>query len=300
VSIDGDSGSRESPVIPLDIEVATPAPEDSPVASFDAARRVLDRLQPLAPTPPPPPAGYGPLPTAGAPGDGGEAGADGGDAGGDGGDAEGYGGERGNALALVTEPDVAEQLRALRLEIAEAADTVRVSRDDPEFDYFKTELGLNMIVPKGKVTELRFRASLGDESDSEVIALDGFPKSDVDETAIISGQVRVALDDALRFLPLPPGVALPVSVALDPWEFRIGTKRRIRVQFSGGLTSAPEWYATETALTGEFRVALTGRIRRGWSNILAEIEVVLRYDPGFWHRTDVYARTGSVMVWSSP
>lgn len=128
------------------------------------------------------------------------------------------------------------------------------------------------------------------------VAVDGFPHSDVDQGALLAGEVRVALNEALRFIPLAVGVPLPVGLELEPWTFRLGTTRRVNVQFSGGLTSEPEWYATEKALAGEFRVAVTVRSPVERTEIDAAIQAYLRYDPGFWHTADAYSQKATVSV----
>jgi hypothetical protein len=60
------------------------------------------------------------------------------------------------------------------------------------------------------------------------------------------------------------------------------------------FTSEPEWYATESALTGEFRVAIIVRMPVWVKAVDAVIQAYLRYDPGFWHRADAY--TGKAVV----
>jgi hypothetical protein len=187
------------------------------------------------------------------------------------------------------------------LNIAPASETVLLPRSDAKYRYVKSELGLNMIVPSGKVTELRFHVDLCPSGrwpggPEPPVVLDGFPHSDVSEKALLAGQIRIAVNEAFKFLPLPPGASLPLGLTLKPWDFRLGTGRRITIQFSGGLTSEPEWYATEKALIGAFRIAMIIRAPVERETLDATVQAYLRYDPGFWHRADAYTDKARVPI----
>jgi hypothetical protein len=196
--------------------------------------------------------------------------------------------------------DVISRLRKVRLDVAEAADTIVLARSDAKYRYLKSELGFNMIVPTGKLTELRFHVDLRPASvvpdPDPPVALDGFPHSDVEQKALLAGQIRIAVDEALKFIPFPTGVSLPVGLELEPWTFRLGTGRRVNIQFSGGLTSEPEWYVTEQALLGEFRIAMIIRTPVTRKKIDATVQAYLRYDPGFWHRADAFTRKAYISI----
>jgi hypothetical protein len=77
-------------------------------------------------------------------------------------------------------------------------------------------------------------------------------------------------------------------------EFHLGTIRKVKVQFSGGLTPRPEWFATKSALVGEFRVAMIVRCPLSCSALDADVQAYLRYDPGFWHKADIYTQQISI------
>jgi hypothetical protein len=201
-------------------------------------------------------------------------------------------------FSKVDDPAARKQIKAVRLEVAPASDVVALKRRDGKYRYFKAELGLNMIVPKGKVTHLRFLAALSqpdDETRSEnPVALDGFPRSDVDLKALVPGKFSLSVSNALRFLPIVGQVPVPVDLELGPWEFRLGSIRQVKVQFSGGLTSWPEWFATKKALVGEFRVAVIVRCPLSYGALDAAVQAYLRYDPGFWHKADIYTQEISI------
>jgi hypothetical protein len=201
-------------------------------------------------------------------------------------------------FAKVDDPAARKQIKAVRLEVAPASDVVMLERHDAKYRYLKAELGLNMIIPKGKVTLLRFIVALsqpGDESKAEdSIALDGFPRSDIDQKALLPGKVTLSVSKALRFLPIIGHLPVPVDLELGPWEFQLGTIRKIKVQFSGGLTPKPEWFVRKSALAGEFRVAMIVRCPTTCTALEAGVQAYLRYDPGFWSKADIYTQQLSI------
>jgi hypothetical protein len=145
-----------------------------------------------------------------------------------------------------------------------------------------------MVVPKGKVTELRFQVDLSRPRGVSPVAIDGFPHSDVDQTAVVQGTVSIAVDELSKFLVAATGVPLPVKVQLQPWSFRLGMKRHVHVQFSGPGTSTPDWYVSEDKLTGEFRVALTIRAPIKLTELSARVQAFIRYSSRPWRKDEVF------------
>lgn len=60
------------------------------------------------------------------------------------------GGEPYGGLRKITDREALARLRAVRLNVAEASETVLLPTSDVKYRYLKTELGLNMIVPTGR------------------------------------------------------------------------------------------------------------------------------------------------------
>lgn len=107
-------------------------------------------------------------------------------------------------------------------------------------------------------------------------------------------KVTLSVSKALRFVPVIGHLPIPVDLELGPWEFQLGTIRKIKVQFSGGLTPKPEWFVRKSALAGEFRVALIVRCPATCTTLEAGVQAYLRYDPGFWSKADIYTQQISI------
>ena len=80
-------------------------------------------------------------------------------------------------------------IKSIRVEIAEASQTEKI-KSDKDYDYLRSEIGMNIIVPKGKISKMRFRVSL--LAKHRVVAIDGFPKDVIDQRHIVQGRIRVA------------------------------------------------------------------------------------------------------------
>jgi len=84
--------------------------------------------------------------------------------------------------ALPEEEEWRKWIKSTRIEVAGTAETTKISSDE-KYDYFKSELGMNIILPKGSIEELRFKITLkgDDEISDDVVAIDGFPKDIIEE-----------------------------------------------------------------------------------------------------------------------
>ena len=163
-------------------------------------------------------------------------------------------------------------VRIVHIELAEAAETRRIGSDD-RYEYYESEIGMNIIVPKGNIEELRYHVTL---LGGDIVAVDGFPKDVINEIPLIAGRVQVCLNKAFMFIPVVGGkIAELLEIELNPWEFRIGNLKMVHVDFSGGLTSKPGWYFKKNGIKDDLRVALTirkpigldhieGRVKAGW------------------------------------
>jgi len=185
-------------------------------------------------------------------------------------------------------------IRETSIEIAEAAHTKNVGSDE-NYEYYETELGMKIIVPKGKINELRFSVRLG--SNQDIIAIDGFPKDLVETKYIIGGKISLAIDKAFKFLPIVgQGVSKIIDVTLDPWEFHIGDLRDVSIDFSGGLTSHPEWYFRKKGIKNDLKVALTIRTPKPTDGFSGIVEAAWLYDPGFFKKVRVQSDTREVKI----
>jgi len=175
-------------------------------------------------------------------------------------------------------------IRGIRIEIAEGADTRSIVKKR-KYDYVKSEIGMNIIIPKGNIKEMRFYVRLLDVRELEnpkVIAIDGFPKDVISQKDIKGGKVKIAVDKLFKFIPMFGAVlAGPIKLELGPWEFKLGSLKKVNVDFSGGLTSRPEWYFKKNGIKNDLRVALTIKKPKEIKHIKGKIRAGWLYDPGF-------------------
>ncbi len=195
--------------------------------------------------------------------------------------------------------DQYKKIRSVRIEIADHATTEMIGSDS-ESEYLKSELGMNIILPEGRIEELRFKITLkGDgEIGNGVHAVDGFPNDKIEQSYILSGKIGVGVDKLLEFVPLAltaiPGgtpIAVPaeilsklLKIEVNPWPFNLGYSENVNVDFSGGNTVVPEWYFKGKGIQHNLNVAITVKKPLGIKKIDADIEAAWIYNPGnfFW------------------
>ena len=176
-------------------------------------------------------------------------------------------------------------IKSVRVEIAEASQTEKIKSDE-KYDYLRSEMGMNIIVPKGRIAEMRFKVSL--VADHRVVAIDGFPKDVIKEKEIVKGKIKVAISKYFKFIPvIPPGIVDPLEIELGPWEFNLGSIKKVNIDFSGGLTSTPEWYLKKDGIKNDLRVAMTIRKPIKVKEIQGKVKAGWIYEPGFLKRVRV-------------
>ena len=196
------------------------------------------------------------------------------------------------------EEGLREWIESIRIEVSKAAITTKLSSDDAN-DYLKTELGMNIIVPRGSIEKLRFKIVLtgGKESD-EIIAIDGFPKDMIGKKFIIDGKIQLGITKVFKFVPVV-GEAISdlLDIQLNPWEFRIGGLKKVNVDFSGGLTQEPEWYFKEDGFQNDLRVALTIRKPKSLGTVNGKVTAAWVYDPGIFRKAVVRSDSKTVKIY---
>lgn len=202
--------------------------------------------------------------------------------------------------ALDDEEKIRDMIRAVRIEVAEKAETSKIKSEEKN-DYLKSEIGMNIILPKGNIEELRFIVNL--KSDGAPVdglnAIDGFPKDRIEETHIVKGKIKVAVNKSFKFIPLiGDTVGEIVDVELEPWEFKLGSLKRVDIDFSGGLTAKPEWYFKKDGIKNDLRVALTIQKSKGIKKIDADVQASWVYDPGFLRKEKVGTDTKTIEVYN--
>ena len=190
-----------------------------------------------------------------------------------------------------------EWIESTRIEVSRASLTTKLNSDE-SYDYYKTELGMNIIVPNGSIEELRFKVILSDhEPTDDIIALDGFPKNMIDNSHIVSGNIKLGITKAFGLIPVVGSVLSDLlDIQLNPWDFKLGDIRDIKINFSGGLTQEPEWFFTKSGIQNELRVALTIRKPKNIIGITGNVQAAWLYDPGIFSRTVVQSDDKNVKI----
>jgi len=185
-------------------------------------------------------------------------------------------------------------IKSIRIEIAEASQTEKI-KSDKDYDYLRSEIGMNIIVPKGKISKMRFRVSL--LAKHRVVAIDGFPKDVIEERDIVKGKVKVAISDYFKFIPaIPPGVLDPLQIVLGPWDFKLGSLKKVNIDFSGGLTSTPEWYFKRNGIKNDLIVSMTIRKPKKAKSIEGKVKAGWIYSPGFLRKARVGTSAKSIKI----
>ena len=188
-------------------------------------------------------------------------------------------------------------IKSIRIEIAEESQTkkIKIKDDDKKYDYLRSEIGMNIIVPQGRIAKMRFKVSL--HAKHRVVAMDGFPKDVIDQQHIVQGQISVAISKYFKFIPMiPPGVLDPLDIVLGPWDFKLGSLNKVNIDFSGGLTSTPEWYFKEDGIKNDLRITMTIRKPKNVKSIEGKVKAGWIYSPGFLRKAKVGTSAKSIKI----
>ncbi|MGD1698598.1 hypothetical protein [Dapis sp. BLCC M229] len=195
--------------------------------------------------------------------------------------------------------EIIRLIKQTRIEIAEYAESTIIGSDH-KYDKIKAELGMNIIIPKGKIEQLRFEVSFKENSSDEaIIAVDGLPSDLFDEKYLVKGKVNVAVDKLLKFIPVNLNVSnlLPAEIELEPWEFNLGRMRNVKIDFSGGLTSQPAWFFQGNGIKNDVRVALTIKKPKNLDKITADVRAAWVYKPGLFSSQKVGSDVKNILIY---
>lgn len=197
----------------------------------------------------------------------------------------------------IQQQELIEDIRKTRIEIAEKSETEKI-RTIENNDYLKSELGMNIILPKGKIEELRFKIELHHPGgNEELTVIDGFPKDKIDQQHILDGKITLTINKLFKFIPVIGEIMNnAIDVELKPWTFKLGNLRKVNVDFSGGLTTAPEWYFKKNGLQNDLRVALTIKKSKKIAYLKADVNATWIYDPGFLKKVKVGTETKTITI----
>ena len=195
--------------------------------------------------------------------------------------------------------EIIRLIKQTRIEIAEYAESTIIGSDD-KYDKIKTELGMNIIIPKGKIEQLRFEVYFNENNgDEPIIVIDGLPSDLFDEKYLVKGKVNVAVDKLLRFIPVTANISnlLPADIELEPWEFNLGRMRDVKIDFSGGLTSQPAWFFQGNGIKNDVRVALTIKKPKNLDKVIADVRAAWVYKPGLFGSQKVGSDVKNILIY---
>jgi hypothetical protein len=197
---------------------------------------------------------------------------------------------------------VRKWIQATSIVIAPKAETVSVTpaAAGAAFGYLRSEIGMNIILPKGTIDELRFQVTLSQTGGAEdTFAADGFPNSSISTTSIVGGQIKIGISNAFKFIPVAgPAIGDLLSIDLNPWTFHIGTLKKIQVAFSGGLTTEPGWYFKKAGIQNDtIRIAMLLKKSAATTEIKADVQASWLYDPGLLHKQRVGSDVKSLTIY---
>ncbi len=189
----------------------------------------------------------------------------------------------------------------MRIEVAEFANTKLLS-SDRDTEYLSTELGMNIIVPKGKIRELRFQVELKGDDKGAVHAIDGFPKDKIDSHALVDGKVTVGVTKAFDLLAVAGGaliggpagaivgkaassVADLLQIDLNPFVFAVGDVRDVQIDFSEANTANIEWwFKGGSGIMNSLGVILTLKKPHVVNAVTGAVTALWDYDAGWWRK----------------
>lgn len=172
-----------------------------------------------------------------------------------------------------------EGIDKVRIEVAKAADTIKLDSDD-KYTYFLSKLGMNIILPKGSIEELRFKVSLkadGESTELPFVVIDGFPNDSI-EYKHIGTEISIGLDSLLKFIPIPIPIP-PGLVKFGPYKIRLGNWKNVKIDFSGGLTDSPEWYFSKKGVANKLDVSLTIKTLKNVDKLMGDVQAKWSYKP---------------------
>jgi len=189
-------------------------------------------------------------------------------------------------IDLVEAQTILGNINATKIKIADRSAT-RILSSDENFDYLESELGMNVILPRGTIDKLRYKITLFSKESDDVWAQDGFPKNEIDEKYVIDGTIKIGVDVNFNLVPMFAQQVNPLlKIDLNPWNFQIGHLKRIKVVFDGGLSKEPEWLFSDCGLENgkNLRVTLIIKKAKIIKNVDAYVEAYWSYYDGWWNK----------------
>ena len=158
----------------------------------------------------------------------------------------------------ITKNMILKEIYDTRIEISDYADTQEVGPKGAA-TVLKTGMGMNIVIPKGKIKALRYRVHLFDPDEPEGIinAIDGFPNDKLKDITGPKVSIKLALDKAFKFIPvIGEGLGNIAGLSIGPWEFTLGQMKKIQIDFSEPGND-PEWFFQGDGIEHQLKVELS-------------------------------------------
>ena len=134
--------------------------------------------------------------------------------------------------------------------------------DSEHYDFYLIGLPITILAPQQRLCRLRMRLELrtSGQITEPPVAYDLFPNDQTDLKTIMTGEVKLDVSKALKYILVASGagMALPVAEAFGlkltlPFKW---TSAYARVQTSDRMSNPVEWYVTDDSIQNGF----TGRV----------------------------------------
>lgn len=114
----------------------------------------------------------------------------------------------------------------------------------------------------------------------------------------MGGKIKIGITKLFKFIPIV-GEKIPelLDIELNPWEFKLGKIKRVSVDFSGGLTSKPEWFFKKDGIKNDLRVALTIRKPKNTAKIDGEVTAAWIYKAGIFGEVVIRSEGKTVKIY---
>ena len=143
------------------------------------------------------------------------------------------------------------------------------------FDYYKVELGLNVILEANEsIPALMFEVDLKSDGAgvNDVTAFSIAPNDTIQKINIVSGKVSLGLTKALTLIPGPIGKTISglLNIDLNPWEFQWNMSK-CQIDAAGEKNHEVYWKLYKTNTVQGFKPTLILKAKKGVTKIWASV-----------------------------
>jgi hypothetical protein len=187
------------------------------------------------------------------------------------------------------EQQLYEQIKSPIIAIKKYSDVTKISNNkvdgklrDKDFEYYRVDSGMNINVPSGRVTEMRFVLSFfaDNKQSRNAIPIDGFPNNKIKNIQILNGKVALSINKMLEIIPHPISQTLAnvLTIDIEPWNISWNYPK-LEVTFSGALTDKLVWNLFEDNINQSFDCYVTLQKKKNVRTVTAKAYAAWKYQP---------------------